>query len=255
MSHIDTWDPKPGRPTQGEFEPIKTSVPGMQISRDLPRAGQADAPRRPDPLDRRHQRRPRPGHLPAADQLQPDPQPAATPASARSSCTSSSKLGDLPAYITISGQGPRAGYLGQKCEAYFVGRPGEKDPYLAFPAGIAAGCAATSGWRSWRASTRGSCREARRPEAGTPRRPPINDAVQLMRSPALEAFELEKVKPQDHRALRRQRVRPRRAAGPPAGREGRAVRAGQPRRVRHAHQQLPRHAGPRRGDGPGAGRR
>ena len=37
----------------------------------------------------------------------------------------------------ISGQAPRAGYLGQKCEAYFVGRPGEKDPYLAFPAGIA----------------------------------------------------------------------------------------------------------------------
>ena len=22
MSHIDTWDPKPGRPTQGEFNPI-----------------------------------------------------------------------------------------------------------------------------------------------------------------------------------------------------------------------------------------
>src|SRR5205085_2475953 len=45
-------------------------------------------------------------------------------------------MGDLPAYITISGQAPRAGYLGQKCEAYYVGRPGEKDPYLAFPAGI-----------------------------------------------------------------------------------------------------------------------
>ena len=23
MSHIDTWDPKPGRPVAGEFEPIK----------------------------------------------------------------------------------------------------------------------------------------------------------------------------------------------------------------------------------------
>ena len=33
-------------------------------------------------------------------------------------------LGDLPAYVTIGGLAPKAGYLGQKCEAYFVGRPG-----------------------------------------------------------------------------------------------------------------------------------
>ena len=32
MSHIDTWDPKPGRPVQGEFSPIKTSAPGVEIS-------------------------------------------------------------------------------------------------------------------------------------------------------------------------------------------------------------------------------
>ncbi|MCA9067643.1 MAG: DUF1501 domain-containing protein, partial [Planctomycetaceae bacterium] len=25
MTHLDTWDPKPGRPTQGEFSPIDTS--------------------------------------------------------------------------------------------------------------------------------------------------------------------------------------------------------------------------------------
>ena len=36
MSHIDTWDPKPGRPTQGEFNPISTSVPGIQISEIFP---------------------------------------------------------------------------------------------------------------------------------------------------------------------------------------------------------------------------
>lgn len=29
MSHIDTFDPKPDRDVQGEFEPIKTSVPGV----------------------------------------------------------------------------------------------------------------------------------------------------------------------------------------------------------------------------------
>ena len=36
MSHLDTWDPKPGRKTQGEFNPIKTSVDGMEISEIFP---------------------------------------------------------------------------------------------------------------------------------------------------------------------------------------------------------------------------
>ena len=35
MSHIDTLDPKPGRPTQGEFEPIKTSVHRRLRSREI----------------------------------------------------------------------------------------------------------------------------------------------------------------------------------------------------------------------------
>ena len=45
MSHIDTWDPKPGRPTQGEFEPIKTSADGIQISEILSDGRKADAQR------------------------------------------------------------------------------------------------------------------------------------------------------------------------------------------------------------------
>ena len=40
MSHLDTWDPKPGRPTQGEFSPIDTSVPGIQISEIFPQLAQ-----------------------------------------------------------------------------------------------------------------------------------------------------------------------------------------------------------------------
>jgi len=36
MSHIDTWDPKPGRETGGETEAIQTSVPGIQIGNHLP---------------------------------------------------------------------------------------------------------------------------------------------------------------------------------------------------------------------------
>src|SRR6188474_2370358 len=40
MSHIDTWDPKPGRPTAGELSPVKTSVPGLEISEIFPTLAQ-----------------------------------------------------------------------------------------------------------------------------------------------------------------------------------------------------------------------
>jgi hypothetical protein len=38
-SHVDTYDMKPGAPAEirGEFQPIKTNVPGMEISEMLPR--------------------------------------------------------------------------------------------------------------------------------------------------------------------------------------------------------------------------
>src|SRR5262249_6868231 len=38
-SHLDTWDLKPNAPKEvrGEFKPIATSVPGVQISEHLPR--------------------------------------------------------------------------------------------------------------------------------------------------------------------------------------------------------------------------
>src|SRR5713226_10577694 len=34
-SHMDTWDLKPGSTNGGEFKPIKTSVPGMEICQHL----------------------------------------------------------------------------------------------------------------------------------------------------------------------------------------------------------------------------
>ncbi|MFP6693818.1 MAG: DUF1501 domain-containing protein, partial [Pirellulales bacterium] len=35
-SQLETWDPKPGRPTGGPFMPIETSVPGVHISELMP---------------------------------------------------------------------------------------------------------------------------------------------------------------------------------------------------------------------------
>src|SRR5207244_11604752 len=38
-AHQDTWDPKPGAPAEyrGEFKPIATTVPGVQVCEHLPR--------------------------------------------------------------------------------------------------------------------------------------------------------------------------------------------------------------------------
>ena len=36
MSHLDTFDLKPGHKNQGATTPIDTNVPGMQVSRFLP---------------------------------------------------------------------------------------------------------------------------------------------------------------------------------------------------------------------------
>lgn len=39
-SQLETWDPKPGRPTGGPYRAIDTNVPGIQISELLPRLAQ-----------------------------------------------------------------------------------------------------------------------------------------------------------------------------------------------------------------------
>ena len=39
-SQLETWDPKPGRPTGGPFAAIRTSEPGLQISELMPKMAQ-----------------------------------------------------------------------------------------------------------------------------------------------------------------------------------------------------------------------
>jgi hypothetical protein len=39
-SQLETWDPKPGRPTGGPFRAIKTNVPGVEIGELLPKLAQ-----------------------------------------------------------------------------------------------------------------------------------------------------------------------------------------------------------------------
>lgn len=190
MSHLDTWDPKPGRPTQGEFKPIETSVPGIQISEIFPQlakqmhhcalvrsiAGtQGDHGLGTYNLQTSYLQTPNIVH----------------PGFGSVVVHEKAKIGDLPSFVSISGRAPRASYLGQACEAYFVGAPGERDPYLAFPEGITQ----VRGNDRLDALARFNERYgARNPgESNVATKTAIDDAVKLMRSPALAAFELDKV--------------------------------------------------------------
>ena len=138
MSHIDTFDPKPGRADAGRIRADQDHRRPASRSREI-------FPQLAKQMKHVALIRSIAGtngdHGRATYQLQTSYDARAptcnTPASARWSCSERQTLGDLPAYVTVGGLAPKAGYLGQKCEAYFVGRPGEKDPYLAFPAGIA----------------------------------------------------------------------------------------------------------------------
>lgn len=192
MTHLDTWDPKPGRPTQGEFEPIETSVPGIQISEIFPRVAQqmhhAALIRSIAGTNGDHGR--------ATYQLQTsyDPFPNLQhPGIGSVVVHEREALGDLPAHISISGEAPRSGYLGQRCEAYFIGRPGEKDPYLAFPSGITQ----VRGNKRLDVLSRFNNRygeKVSRPQLQASQTA-VDQAVKLMRSPALKAFELDKEDP------------------------------------------------------------
>ena len=192
MSHIDTWDPKPGREVAGEFDPVNTSADGIQISGIFPKLAKqmhhAALIRSIAGTNGAHGR--------ASYQLQTSYNQTPNlihPGIGSIVVHEKERVGDLPSFITISGNARRAGYLGQRCEAYYVGRPGEKDPYLAFPAGISQ----TRGNKRLDILARINQRDNRKLDANQIKavNTATKEAVGLMRSPALKAFELDKEDP------------------------------------------------------------
>ena len=192
MSHIDTWDPKPGRPVAGEFDPIDTSADGIQISSIFPTVAKqmkhAALIRSIAGTNGAHGR--------ASYQLQTSYNQSANlihPGIGSIVVHEKEKIGDLPDFIPISGNARRAGYLGQRCEAYYVGRPGAKDPYLAFPAGITQ----VRGNKRLDILAKMNLRNTRQldPTQVKSVDTATREAVNLMRSPALKSFELDKEDP------------------------------------------------------------
>ena len=192
MSHVDTWDPKPGRPVQGDFEAIKTSADGIQISEIFPKLAKQ--------MHRAALIRSIAGtqgdHGLATYQLQTSYTNSGNvvhPGIGSVVAYEKQPLGDLPELISISGMAHSAGSLGQKCEAYYVGRPGERDPYLAFPEGISKEKGAKRLEILQRMNARSLAATGAPPMQASDTA--LKDAVALMHSPALEAFDLDKEKP------------------------------------------------------------
>jgi len=192
MSHLDTWDPKPGRPTQGQFNPINTSADGIQISEIFPQLAKqmhhCSLVRSIAGTNGDHGR--------ASYELQTSHNMSGNlvhPGMGSLVVNERESLGALPAFITISGNAPRAGYLGQRCEAYYIGRPGEKDPYLAFPAGISE----IRGHKRLHILAKMNLRHSKKLNSHEMKsaETAIDNAVSLMQSPALKAFELNGVDP------------------------------------------------------------
>jgi hypothetical protein len=122
LSQIDTWDPKPGRPSQGEFTPIATSVPGISITEIFPRlATQMHHCTLVRSLVGRYDQ-----HLPATTHLQTGREPSAEivhPGIGSVCARAWNESGRTPGYVSISGRAPSPGWLGDRYAADFISSP------------------------------------------------------------------------------------------------------------------------------------
>jgi hypothetical protein len=188
MSHIDTLDPKPGAATGGEFSALRTAVDGLAVSEILP----AVAAQLQHAAVVRSLTGESGDHGAAAHHVLTSyarVRELVHPSLGSIVAHEVERLGDLPAFVSVGGEAPSPGYLGQTAEAYFIGEPGQPDSTITLPEGIT------------------SVRSRRRLEVlaglnagftgpGGPLVEAVDGsyaaAVNLMRSPALAAFDLDR---------------------------------------------------------------
>ena len=133
-SHIDTWDPKPGKPTGGKHKALKTSAPGVVISEHMPQlAAQAHhlaLLRGVSSKEGNHQRAQYLVHTGYA--------PSPTVEHPAFGAWVSSALGasgrDLPAFVSLGGPSAGGGLLGLPHGPFVVTEPGSL-PRNVSPAG------------------------------------------------------------------------------------------------------------------------
>lgn len=129
-SQIDTFDMKPGRPTGGEFHPVQTVIPGIQVCEFLPHIA-----RHADKLGIiRSMRTKTPDHGPGGYYMHtgyhpgerfPHPECGAMIAKYCENPNS-----DLPSFVKIGAQNYGAGYLGPQYEPFVVADDGRVPAFV-----------------------------------------------------------------------------------------------------------------------------
>ncbi|MBI3097155.1 MAG: DUF1501 domain-containing protein [Planctomycetes bacterium] len=197
-SQIDTWDPKPGKETGGEFKEIPTTVPGIRISEHLPRIAQQMKHlaliRSMTSREGNHDRGTKLVHTGFTPQV--------TAEFPSLGATISSEIGksdfDLPNFISVSGPSIGSGFLGPKHSPFVIQNP-LAPPENLYPAGgldpklLDDRMALMAESEKEFAATHGSSESEAHQEV-------YAKAVRMMKSPLAKAFNLSEEK----EALRRE---------------------------------------------------
>jgi len=185
-SQIDTWDPKPGRPTGGEFRSIRTSIPGVHVSEHLPglarRASNLAIVRSLSYREGNHARARylmHTGFVPAGGARHPGlgshlhaAQPPGAP---------------LPGNIAIGGPGHAAGFLGSEHDPFVIGNPSRPVRNIASPLTDDRVDARLALWES----LQDDFAVGRAPTSVRGHSAVVEQAVRMMRAEELEAFDVD----------------------------------------------------------------
>ena len=192
-SQIDTFDPKPGRPTGGEFAAIETSVSGLRISEHLPglasRMHQLSLIRSLTAKEGNHERARylmHTGFVPQGGVVHP----GFGAHLARQAASAPGHTGDMPGYVAINTPGQSPGYLGAAWAPFTVPNADKPVRNLAPPSGVdeARVDRRIELWRQLEqgfATDHGSAQVVGSRAVG-------EQALAMTRAPSLEAFELDR---------------------------------------------------------------
>jgi hypothetical protein len=187
-SHIDTFDPKPGRPTGGTFKAIKTKTPGLELSEHLPqlaeRSDKLCVLRGMSSKEGNHQRAQYFVHTGYA----PNPTVVHPSLGGWTSARMGDSNADLPEFVSIGGPSWGAGFLGVQNGPFVMQKAGALPPDVAPAPNV-------DGSRFERRRAALDAAEARfAKETGDlkvdGRRAVYAKAVHLMQSPKIRAFDL-----------------------------------------------------------------
>jgi hypothetical protein len=185
-SQIDTFDPKPGRPTGGPFQAVETALAGVRFSQHLPglarRMGRLCVIRSLTSKEGNHDRA---RHLMHTGY---PPQGGVRHPAFGSLVAEARGPGEMPGYVAIGGPGADAGFLSAALAPFPVINPAKPTRNLKLAGGVDQTRFAAR-LDLWRSLEEGFAAHHPAPLV-TGQREVAEQAVSLMRSPGATAFDL-----------------------------------------------------------------